>query len=88
MYVSSTAGLSTWDVTKAEAPTLLGRLALPHFENEDVDLGGNILLISNDAAESRGIPVRGPRHEARRNRWLGRARRAGRRGRPVLDRRL
>ena len=55
MYVSSTAGLSTWDVTTAETPRLLGRLALPHFENEDVDLGGNILLISNDAAESRGI---------------------------------
>lgn len=55
MYVSSLAGLSTWDVTKAETPVLLGRLALPHFENEDVDLGGDILLISNDAAESRGI---------------------------------
>ena len=55
MYVSSTAGLSTWDVSNAESPALLGRLPLPHFENEDVDLGGNILLISNDAAESRGI---------------------------------
>ena len=55
MYVTSTAGLSTWDVTTATTPTLLGRLALPHFENEDVDFGGNILLISNDAAESRGI---------------------------------
>lgn len=55
MYVSSTAGLSTWDVRNAETPVLLGRLPLPHFENEDVDLGGNILLISNDAAESRGI---------------------------------
>ena len=55
MYVTSTAGLSIWDVKKAKTPTLLGRLPLPHFENEDVDLGGNILLISNDAAESRGI---------------------------------
>ena len=55
MYVTSTAGLSTWDVTTAETPRLLGRLPLPHFENEDVDLGGDILLISNDAAESRGI---------------------------------
>ena len=55
MYVSSSAGLSIWDVTRAKSPTLLGRLPLPHFENEDVDLGGNILLISNDAAESRGV---------------------------------
>jgi hypothetical protein len=55
MYVSSTAGLSTWDVTTAASPKLLGRLVLPHFENEDVDLGGDILLISNDAAESRGV---------------------------------
>ena len=55
MYVTSTAGLSTWDVRSAQTPVELGRLALPHFENEDVDLGGNILLISNDAAESRGI---------------------------------
>jgi hypothetical protein len=36
-------------------PTELGLLPLPHFENEDVDLGGDILLISNDAAESTGI---------------------------------
>ena len=55
MYVSALSGLTTWDVSKPESPVRLGRLALPHFENEDVDLGGNILLISNDAAESRGI---------------------------------
>jgi hypothetical protein len=55
MYVSTMRGLSTYDVSDALKPVLLGRLALPHFENEDVDLGRGILLISNDAAESKGI---------------------------------
>ncbi|MBD0323643.1 MAG: hypothetical protein ICV72_09685 [Aldersonia sp.] len=50
MYVTSTFGLTTWDVTTAATPKPLGRLPLPHFENEDVDLGGNILLLSTDAA--------------------------------------
>ena len=55
MYVTTVTGLTTYDVSDPAAPVELGRLALPHFENEDVDLGGNILLISNDAAESTGI---------------------------------
>ncbi|MDQ3991284.1 MAG: hypothetical protein M3245_03090 [Actinomycetota bacterium] len=55
MYVTSLAGLFTYDVSDPADPKELGRLPLPHFENEDVDLGGNILLISNDAAESTGI---------------------------------
>ena len=55
MYATSVSGLTIYDVTTPAAPTEIGRLALPHFENEDVDLGGNILLISNDAAESTGI---------------------------------
>ena len=55
MYVSSLTGLTTYDISDPAAPQRLGRLALPHFQNEDVDLGGNILLISNDAAESRGV---------------------------------
>ena len=55
MYVTTVTGLTTYDVSNAAAPVELGRLALPHFENEDVDLGGNILLISNDASESTGI---------------------------------
>ena len=69
MYVTSlTTGLSTWDIADPKNPTLLGRLPLPHFENEDVDLGGDILLISNDAAESRGIlyviSIKDPRNAA------------------------
>ncbi len=55
MYVTSVTGLTTYDISNPAAPTHLGVLPLPHFENEDVDLGGNILLISNDAAESTGI---------------------------------
>lgn len=55
MYVTSVSGLTTFDISDPKAPALLGELPLPHFENEDVDLGGNILLISNDAAESTGI---------------------------------
>jgi hypothetical protein len=55
MYVTGTAGLRTFDISNPASPQPLGTLPLPHFENEDVDLGGDILLISNDAAESTGI---------------------------------
>ncbi|MGH2710075.1 MAG: LVIVD repeat-containing protein [Actinomycetota bacterium] len=55
MYLTTSAGLTIYDVSDPVTPTEVGRLPLPHFENEDVDLGGNILLISNDAAESYGI---------------------------------
>jgi hypothetical protein len=55
LYVSGLDGLSTYDVSDPAVPRLLGVLPLPHFQNEDVDLGGDILLISNDAAESTGI---------------------------------
>jgi hypothetical protein len=55
MYATSLTGLTVYDVTDPAAPAEVSRLPLPHFENEDVDLGGNILLISNDAAESTGI---------------------------------
>jgi hypothetical protein len=55
MFVTSVTGLKVYDIEDPEDPTEVGSLALPHFENEDVDLGGDILLISNDAAESRGL---------------------------------
>lgn len=55
MYVTSVTGLTTYDISDPENPQELGFLPLPHFENEDVDLGRDILLISNDAAESTGI---------------------------------
>jgi LVIVD repeat-containing protein len=55
MFVTSVTGLTTYDISNPASPAPLGALPLPHFENEDVDLGGDILLISNDAAESTGI---------------------------------
>ena len=55
MYVTTTEGLTVYDVTKPELPVPVGALPLPHFENEDVDLGGDILLISNDPSEGVGV---------------------------------
>ncbi len=55
MYLTTSTGLVIYDVSDPRIPAEVGRLPLPHFENEDVDLGGNILLISNDAAESYGL---------------------------------
>jgi hypothetical protein len=68
MYVSTLRGLSVYDVSKPEAPQKIGSLALPHFENEDVDLAGDILLISNDPSEGKGvlyvISIKDPRNPA------------------------
>src|SRR3954454_16938033 len=55
MYVTGSIGLTVYDVSKPESPTPVGALPLPHFENEDVDMGGNLLLISNDPSEGVGI---------------------------------
>jgi hypothetical protein len=45
-------GLTVFDIAVPAAPTPVAALALPHFENEDVDLCGNTLLITNDRAEA------------------------------------
>ena len=57
MYLSTLNGLSVYDVSNAEAPSLEGKLPLPHFENEDVDIsvGKDFVLISNDPSEGKGI---------------------------------
>ena len=55
MYVTGPEGLTVFDVSDPEKPLPAGALPLPHFENEDVDLGGNTLLISNDPSEGVGI---------------------------------
>jgi hypothetical protein len=47
-YVSGWAGITVLDIAQADAPQLVGMLALPHFENEDVDLCGSTLLVVND----------------------------------------
>ena len=36
------------DIAKPEAPQVAGELPLPHFENEDVDLCGDLLTVVND----------------------------------------
>src|SRR3954463_3372312 len=55
MYVSTGKGLSVFDVSKADDPQRVGFLPLPHFENEDVDAAGNIVVISNDPSEGIGL---------------------------------
>jgi hypothetical protein len=46
----SPAGFSA--VSDAAAPTLLSVLPLPHFENEDVDVGRDTVVIANDPSFS------------------------------------
>jgi len=52
MYVTSATGLGIYDVSRPEAPQRLSRLPLPHFENEDVDVGHidgrDYVIITND----------------------------------------
>ena len=55
MYVSAESGLAIYDVRTAERPQEIGRLELPNFENEDIDLGRNIALISNDPSAGAGL---------------------------------
>jgi hypothetical protein len=50
-YVSGWGGITVLDIAKADSPKLVGALPLPHFENEDVDLCGNTLIVVNDRVE-------------------------------------
>jgi hypothetical protein len=65
MYLSTSRGLSIYDIKNPESPQRLSTFPLPNFENEDVDTNGEILLISNDPSEGKGIlyilDVRDPR---------------------------
>jgi hypothetical protein len=47
-YVSGWSGITVLDIAKPDSPQLVGALPLPHFENEDVDLCGDTLLVVND----------------------------------------
>ena len=47
-YVSGWGGITVLDIAKADSPQPVGLLPLPHFENEDVDLCGNTLIVVND----------------------------------------
>ncbi|MEA2248558.1 MAG: hypothetical protein QOH46_3087 [Solirubrobacteraceae bacterium] len=56
MYVTSATGLGIYDVARPATPVLRSRLALPHFENEDVDVGHvggrDLVIITNDPSFS------------------------------------
>jgi hypothetical protein len=47
-FVSGWGGITVLDIANAASPQVVGALPLPHFENEDVDLCGNVLLVAND----------------------------------------
>jgi hypothetical protein len=47
-YVTGWSGVTVLDIARPDAPQVAGELPLPHFENEDVDLCGNTLLVVND----------------------------------------
>jgi hypothetical protein len=47
-YVSGWGGITVLDIARADDPRILTFLPLPHFENEDVDLCGNTLIVVND----------------------------------------
>jgi hypothetical protein len=47
-YVTGWSGITVLDISTPSSPDLVGALPLPHFENEDVDLCGNTLLVVND----------------------------------------
>jgi LVIVD repeat len=47
-FVSGWTGVTVLDIAKPDSPQLAGSLPLPHFENEDVDLCGNTLIVVND----------------------------------------
>ena len=48
MFVTGHGGIYTYDVTDGDDPRPAGVLPMPHYENEDVSVGGNRLLISGD----------------------------------------
>jgi hypothetical protein len=47
-FVSGWGGISVLDIAKPESPQVVADLPLPHFENEDVDLCGDTLIVVND----------------------------------------
>jgi hypothetical protein len=55
MFATGSAGLYVYDTTRADAPRPVSALPLPHYENEDVSLGGNRLLISGDGTMGGGV---------------------------------
>src|ERR687889_323598 len=44
-FVSGWGGITVLDIANAATPQVANFLPLPHFENEDVDLCGNTLIV-------------------------------------------
>jgi hypothetical protein len=55
LYVSSLSGVTVFDIANPRAPVQVGRLELPNVQNEDVDVGSGILLVSDDPYGGRGV---------------------------------
>lgn len=55
LYVSSIGGVTVFDISEPRAPVRVGRLDLPNAQNEDVDVGSGILLVSDDPFGGRGV---------------------------------
>ena len=55
LYVSSLSGVTVFDISNPRAPVRVGRVDLPNAQNEDVDAGSGILLVSDDPFGGRGI---------------------------------
>jgi hypothetical protein len=47
-FVTGWTGVQVLDIAQPASPQLVAELPLPHFENEDVDLCGNTLIVVND----------------------------------------
>ena len=61
-YVTGVGGLVIYDVSNPAVPVPLGSLALPHFQNEDVDVSddGSRVIISTDTAAVRSTGASSP----------------------------
>ncbi len=55
MFVTGTGGLYVYDITVGDDPQLVSTLPMPHYENEDVSIGGNRLLLSGDGTLGGGM---------------------------------
>ena len=58
MFVTGTSGLFVYDIRDGDNPKPAGALPLPHYENEDVSIGGNRLLLSGDGTLGGGLCTR------------------------------
>jgi hypothetical protein len=47
-YVTGWTGVTVLDIATPASPQIVGELPLPHFENEDVDLCGDRLIVVNE----------------------------------------